>query len=138
MTYTDNSFDCAVDIMHFINDNIATYKELEDNWLEQMGDYENANRCFYYRQALANVSDDIDALVHHGCSVLGLDVAAILDCPSFIWSLQTRIAKHIDYINSWGYQYVMRDSAMLRHQLHMYECIYAYTVSACKKYNVYC
>lgn len=133
----NNSFDCAVDIMNFINDNIDTYKRLEDNWLEQMGDYENANRCFYYRQALANVSDDIDSIIHHH-AIHGLDVYTILDCPSFIWSLQSRIAKHIDYINGWGYQYIMRGSAMLRHKLYMYECIYEYTVSACKHYNVYC
>ena len=133
----NNSFDCAISIMNFINDNIDTYKRLEDNWLEHMGDYENANRCFYYRQALANVSDDIDGIIHHQ-SIHGLDVYTILDCPSFIWLLQHRISKHIDYINSWGYQYVMRDSAMLRHQLYMYETIYEYTVSACKRYNVYC
>lgn len=131
----ENIFAVSVSLINRINSDMELYAQLEDNYLEILVDSDDSNRCYCYRVALATISDEIDKFV---LKYENVSVTEALECNSFIWHMQWFIGRCIDNIISNGYQYVRRDSAKLRHMLHMYECIYDHIETMCKAYSVYC
>ena len=135
LEYT-NEFAVSVSLINRINSDIELYSQLEDNYIECLHDVKNANRCYEYRRALIELSIEIDRITAK--QYTNISVYDILASESFIWHMQNYIGKKIDYIMSFGYHYVMRDSSKLRNQFHMYETIYNHINTMCKAYNVYC
>lgn len=131
-----NEFAVSVSLINRINSDIDLYAQLEDNYIECLHDVKNANRCYEYRRALIEVSIEIDRITTKQYD--NLSVYDILASESFILHMQNFISKKIDFIMSFGFHYVMRDSAKLRNQYHMYKSIYDHINTMCRAYNVYC
>lgn len=135
LEYT-NEFAVSVSLIDRINSDIELYSQLEDNYIECTYDIKNANRCYEYRRALIELSIEIDRITTK--KYTNLSVYDVLASESFIWHMQNFIGEKIDYIMSFGFRYVMRDSAKLRNQFHMYKSVYEHINRMCKAYNVYC
>lgn len=131
-----NVFAVNVSLINLINSDIELYAQLEDNYIECLHDRKNANRCYDYRCALIKLSIEIDRITAKQYS--NISVYDILASESFVWHMQNYIGKQIDYIMSFGFHYVMRDSSKLRNQFHMYKTVYEHINRMCKAYNVYC
>ena len=127
-----NIFNCSVDIMREINNQIEINKSLQKTY-EKFGDTTNANRCWDANLALLRLSDKIDNITLQ----YDISVTDCLESNSFIWTLQREIGKMLDSIISWGYHYVMRDSKKLKAQYRELEYMYEYVNIAAKKHNVY-
>ena len=115
-------------ILHYINDTYALYNTLQDNYETLTHDKKNANRCYHYQLALAELSDHIDSYV---LKYENVSVTECLESNSFIWHIQCHIGRMIDGIMINGYHYIMRDSQKLRDMLQMYEIVY-------NQINIYC
>ena len=134
LEYT-NEFAVAVSLINLINSDIELYSHLEDTYIEYTHDRRNANRCYDYRCALIELSAEIDRITSQYKNLSAYDVLA---SESFVCHMQNFIGKKIDYIMSFGFHYVMRDSTRLRNQFHMYKSVYEHINRMCKAYNVYC
>lgn len=131
---TNNVLSANLSFVHYINSTMDMYKDIEDNYIEICGDYDNADRCYQYRIALSIVSDEFD---RYSLQYEDVSIWDYLNSNSTIWHMQSFIGKQIDAIMSWGYHYIMRYCPKLRNQLHMYECIYEEIKRICKTWDVY-
>lgn len=129
----DNVFSVSVLYMNYINDRIATYTKLAQNFREAgLFDYENMR--FEKACAYSLLSDDIDTIIHRHYQYVR--VTEQLSCESFIWSIINKISKRIDHINSFGYDYVMH-SYTLSAQLDAYTNAYKTLHSYCDMFHVF-
>lgn len=131
----NNVLSANLAFIHYINSNMAMYKDIEDNYLKICGDFANADRCYQYRIALSIVSDEFDRYV---LQYEDVSIWDYLNSNGTIWHMQSFIGKQIDAINSCGYHYIMRYCPELRNQLHMYERIYDEIKRICRTWDVYC
>lgn len=129
----DNVFSVSKMYVHFVNDRISTYTRLYQNF-NDAGMLEQGNIRFEKACAYSLLSDDIDALIDRHYQYVR--VTEQLYCESFIWSLIKKISKRIDYVNSFGYDYVMH-SYTLSAQLDAYTDAYKTLHSYCDMFHVF-